>query len=726
MHVDLRYCTTREPVVFHFKARDGETKERLKELMRNSSVSKTQSPWIFVDHSGTLPLPGPDLLAIFTVVLTTTKRFTHEWKKGSFEEEVKQNDGSINPYAFYRTDRPKSGACPLLKVHWTRMIIDEGHSMGRAKRSNAILFASWICASRRWSMTGTPTPQTASHSGLSNLLGLMAFLKHEFFTARFDGDRMWALLSRSWNSGSLAPFFQLRSLLAILMIRHTKLDIAELPPPIFERVWLDMSRDEQTTFNTLVCAIQSNIILTTMKGDTSGLQDSLLHRSQAKYARLAFDNLRLACSGGLRVVPQITPKAWAETLFLLDEHQLEKAKKKVVVDYMQRAVTEQLSHCMVCGFEVSTLLVLTCGDLICTDCVTSKTESCSVCNQKFKVDDVQRLQPGIVYEWYDYRKQEEHTKAQLLSIQDDATPSVHLLNGGEAHIDLAGHVALQPHEETRRTKKRGDGHECEYSIAAANGKCILCHEEHDDCIMIAEGSQCFVCHRVSQNCPREETKFHHVIAEMDRLHTRANDKTKVFSPAAANFAGEKIELTEDRPLKVIIFSQFRKVLNLIGHRLIRRYGAGAVAEFWGSYRRQELEKFKTTKDCFCMLLSKDGSEGLDLSFITHIFFLEEIWDKSLQDQAVARAWRMGAKGRVHVETLLAKDSVESLITDAEQKLASGNLDKHEQDSISDIMRSKMLHILGNLRLMGRSDQLNKRKSECANKSKKKPRVRFHD
>jgi hypothetical protein len=32
-------------------------------------------------------------------------------------------------------------------------------------------------------MTGTPTPQTASQSGLSNLLGLMAFLKHEFFTA---------------------------------------------------------------------------------------------------------------------------------------------------------------------------------------------------------------------------------------------------------------------------------------------------------------------------------------------------------------------------------------------------------------------------------------------------------------------------------------------------------------------------------------------------------------
>ena len=59
-----------------------------------------------------------------------------------------------------------------------------------------------------------------------------------------------------------------------------------------------------------------------------------------------------------------------------------------------------------------------------------------------------------------------------------------------------------------------------------------------------------------------------------------------------------------------------------------------------------------------MLSGKDGSEGLDLSFVTHIFFLEEIWDKSLAEQTVARAWRMGARGAVEVETIIAKDSVE--------------------------------------------------------------------
>jgi SNF2 family DNA or RNA helicase len=729
MHVDLGYWTIKEPVIFNFRSNDAKTKERMKELRLNASVLKTQSPLIFIDHSGTSQLPHPDFLAMFKVMLTTTKRFVNEWKNGSFEAELKQQDGTISPYAVYRASGPDSSACPLLKVHWTRMVVDEGHSMGRGKLNNGILFASWISASRRWSMTGTPTPQTTSRSGMSNLLALMGYLKHEFFTPRLDGDRMWQLLSRSWNNGSLASFFQVRSLLAILMMRHTKLDIAELPPPKFHRVWLDMSRDEQTTFNTLVCAVQSNLLLTSMEGKTSGRQDSLLHKRQTRHARLAFENLRLACSGGLRVVPQINGKAWDETVELLDMHGLGKAKRKLVLDYMTRAVTEQRSHCMICGIEVSTLLVLPCGDLVCTECMTGSTKSCSVCDSPFDVDDFQRLQPGIVYEWYDYYKQEEKQKAESLSELEEITSPTRMANSGGGQADLAGQIALQPATATGKTKKRGDGHECEYSIAAANGKCKLCHEEHDDCVMIAEGSSCSVCHRISEICPEEESKFHHIVAQLDRLQTQTRRQSKIFSPAAASFAGEQISLTEDRPLKVIIFSQFRKVLNLIGHRLIRRYGAGAVAEFWGSYRRQELAKFKMSNDCFCMLLSKDGSEGLDLSFVTHIFFLEEIWDKSLQDQAVARAWRMGAKGHVEVETLLAKHTVESLMAEADQKLAN-TTDGKELESVTDMMRSKMVHILKNLRLMGsrtRNHQITKRKADDnESTSRKKTRVRFAD
>jgi hypothetical protein len=58
-----------------------------------------------------------------------------------------------------------------------------------------------------------------------------------------------------------------------------------------------------------------------------------------------------------------------------------------------------------------------------------------------------------------------------------------------------------------------------------------------------------------------------------------------------------------------------------------------------------------------MLLCADGSHGLDLSFVTHIFLLGRISDPAIKQQVVARADRMGAvpdaDGRgCEVETLL--------------------------------------------------------------------------
>ena len=55
-----------------------------------------------------------------------------------------------------------------------------------------------------------------------------------------------------------------------------------------------------------------------------------------------------------------------------------------------------------------------------------------------------------------------------------------------------------------------------------------------------------------------------------------------------------------------------------------------------------------------MLLSSDGSHGLDLSFVTDIFLLERLKDKALEEQIVSRANRMGATGPVVVTTVMVR------------------------------------------------------------------------
>ncbi len=68
-----------------------------------------------------------------------------------------------------------------------------------------------------------------------------------------------------------------------------------------------------------------------------------------------------------------------------------------------------------------------------------------------------------------------------------------------------------------------------------------------------------------------------------------------------------------------------------------------------------------------MLLGKDGSLDFDFSFATNIFFLDGIWDKSLESQVVSRAYRMDASTReiggkgVVVEKLVVAYSIEELI-----------------------------------------------------------------
>jgi len=512
-----------------------------------------------------------------------------------------------------------------------------------------------------------------------------------------------------------------------------------------------MSDGEVKAYNTLVCAVQSNLLLTSMKGKISGMQDSLLHRSQNKHGRKALSNLRLSCCGGTRVVPTLDNAHWDETIrFLRYDHKLEQVRVQMVENYLGRAVSEQFSSCMRCGIELSTLLILPCGDLVCTECMKSETRMCPVCNHPFDADSFQELQPGIDYTWH-WNISETDTKQASRTVNHPPVPAPALApaetndNETEAegdqlmplHVQENGPQQQAGQDRRRRRARRGDGHNCQYDRKSIDGKCELCHEEHDECVMVHTDSKCPICFRMPEPCPLEETKFHHVTCQLEALVAAQTDQKRAPCEAAAKMIGEHIQMVETRPVKVIIFSQFRLILNLIGHRLLRRFGAGAVAEYWGKYRRQELTKFQSSRDCFCMLLSKDGSEGLDLSFVTHIFFLEEIWDKSLENQTVARAWRMGAKGQVEVATLVAKNSVEEMMAEHEQRLST-QPDKHEEKEPSqsaDHQHTRMVALLKNVKLMRRPTPLarsntnepkRQRTGPDDNPETKKRRVRFEN
>jgi hypothetical protein len=135
-------------------------------------------------------------------------------------------------------------------------VVDEGHTMGKGHCNNSVQFSSWVYAQRRWPMTGTPTPQTNRNSDLRNILGLMKFLRHS---------------------------------LSLLMRRHTKDSIQDIPPPCFKSTLTELSPSETLAYNTLTGVVQSNILITNMKSKVSAWEDSLLNPKHASHANQAIE-----------------------------------------------------------------------------------------------------------------------------------------------------------------------------------------------------------------------------------------------------------------------------------------------------------------------------------------------------------------------------------------------------------------------------------------------------
>jgi hypothetical protein len=97
------------------------------------------------------------------------------------------------------------------------------------------------------------------------------------------------------------------------------------------------------------------------------------------------------------------------------------------------------------------------------------------------------------------------------------------------------------------------------------------------------------------------------------------------------------------------------------------------------------------------LRGREGSHGLDLSFLTHVsrytntqptapsptddlespacqvFLMEEIWDKSLEYQVVSRAYRMGAQASVRVEKMIMTGTVEELMHEINSRISESSL-----------------------------------------------------
>jgi superfamily II DNA or RNA helicase len=111
--------------------------------------------------------------------------------------------------------------------------------------------------------------------------------------------------------------------------------------------------------------------------------------------------------------------------------------------------------------------------------------------------------------------------------------------------------------------------------------------------------------------------------------------------------------------KVVVFSFFRSVLDAVMTAL----GDKAVGPITGDVPppdRQELVDEFTRRPGPAVLVSQiqAGGVGLNIQAASVVILCEPQWNPAIEEQAIARAHRMGQVRRVDVHRLLAEDSVD--------------------------------------------------------------------
>jgi SNF2 family DNA or RNA helicase len=114
--------------------------------------------------------------------------------------------------------------------------------------------------------------------------------------------------------------------------------------------------------------------------------------------------------------------------------------------------------------------------------------------------------------------------------------------------------------------------------------------------------------------------------------------------------------------KAIVFSQWVQTLSELRSRLARFNPVEYHGQVASRQRDGVIEKFRDDPNCHVILMSYGaGSVGLNLQFASYVFLFDRWWNPAVEDQAINRAHRIGAKQSVIVTRFVTLDTIEQRI-----------------------------------------------------------------
>lgn len=541
----------------------------------------------------------------YLIVITTIERCA----KDSIEAAKNYSKGA-DDFRWEDLGLSAASASALLQLRWLRLIVDEGHELTLTKAVvmekdreetaaadqsafHASQLISLIAAERRWIMSGTPTTGSDARSELQKLFDLLSFLRHpDFFNAANAGSCGGGTERALWTRTVLEP--------CVRQDPAAWAKVQQLVSGIMIRhtkADLKLFRPQHRNINLLHASLSEDMRL-------GAIQASMLSVDRSKAQHIAQTMLR-------------AKEEWQQQQ---NQSHRDARRPKAIVFSQHDNDLQGVGH-----FLYSLL-----GDSnVCEHFGPYRSSELSRfrhSKRKFRACPLCGRENGIINERY-------------------CDETLYLVDYGQP-LNNWGNIAHDAVPEPEPGGHGGAGPGGHYV-----GKC-LCSP-----IGCADGVNCL--------------GFPNPFYERSAPQSLINPNLAIVSGHHIQGWRPGVQLHAEQPVW-IMHGPPRKLDSSGGHDLGPllwgggRMGGQAVIKQWrpcgGLHRgngfswhgKDVLSKVRwhvQEEDAMTLLLAKDGSTGLDLSFATHIFLLERIDDPALRNQIISRAHRVGAKGPVKVQLL---------------------------------------------------------------------------
>ena len=148
----------------------------------------------------------------------------------------------------------------------------------------------------------------------------------------------------------------------------------------------------------------------------------------------------------------------------------------------------------------------------------------------------------------------------------------------------------------------------------------------------------------------------HILAALQRLRQIANGEGKM------GVVFDYLENLRQTQHKVLIFSEYVTLLEHVGSEMTNRGWNYAQLTGQTQDREQVIARFQNSADCQFFLISlKAGGVGLNLTAADYVFLLDPWWNRAAEEQAIARAHRIGQQRSVFVYRFVSAGTLEEQI-----------------------------------------------------------------